>query len=212
MPKGSRGRGSVALNVSMKNVIFIVALLLVWISTSCGRGNKSTLPDSFNSMSTPEKMDYLKERMGPDSLATFICDIAMGNVYGARIELQEAELYAYEHYNEEELVAFEVATKAYEDSLPLHDKVKFVKLIGLEDPDLYSYELGLAYVGLIREEKKDTKMVREELDAFKRECRYDPEFYKRFIKGFKLALKADRHRDLDDKIYVEFINYQDSIK
>ena len=135
----------------------------------------------------------------------------MGKVYGARIELQEATLYAFEHYKEDQLVDFVEATKRYEEQLPLHDKVKFVKLSAMEDPDRYSYELGLAYVGNIREEKKTTKQVKDELDAFKRECKYDPEFYKRFMKGFKIALKADRHRDLDDKIYLSFINYQDSI-
>lgn len=190
--------------------ICLMSLLL--IPAGCSKSEKGVdVPDDFNSRTTNQKMEYLMENFTPDSVAVFLCEASLGKIHDVRIELQEAQLYAFEHYKEDDLVTFVDASKEYEKKLPLHEKMKLVKMAATEDPDIYSYELGLSYVGLIREEKKDVKQVTDELEAFRRECKYDPEFYKRFIKGFKLALKNDRHRDLDDKIYVAFINYQDSI-
>lgn len=188
------------------------SLLLAIFLIACSKGDKSNLPENFKSLSTDDKMAFLMDHMTPDSLARFLCNSAMGKVYNSRIELQPAMAYAYEHYNEDDQVAFALACEEYQQSLPLHEKVKFAKLAATEDPDIMSYELGLAYVGDIRENHKDVAQVTEEIDKLTKECRSDPDFYKRFMKGFKTALRLDRHRDLDDKIYLKFISYPDSIK
>ena len=148
----------------------------------------------------------------PDSVARFICDAALGKIENTKIDLPSSLAYAYEHYGEDDMVTFQVEMAAYEMELPLHEKVKFAKLSGVEDPDMYSYTLGLEYVGTIREEGKNVAQVGEELDQLRKECKSDPEFYKRFMKGFKTALHYDRHHDLEEKIYTKFISYPDSIK
>lgn len=156
-------------------------------------------------------MKFLMANMRPDSVALYICDAAMGKKYDTNIDLAEAKSYAYEHYNENQVLAFEQACSEYAESLPLNERVKFTKLENLEDVESYSYELGLSYIGNIREEKKDIKEVEDDLEKLMKECQDDKEFYKRFIKGFKTALEYDRHHDLDDKIYLKFISYPDSI-
>lgn len=194
----------------MKHLLYIFTAIL--FIASCSKDKENLLvPENFNSMNTEKKMEYIMKDRQPDSVALFISDIAMGKVKGASIDMSEAQLYVTEHYNEDDLVMFVEAVKKYENALPLDQKMKFVKLGGMEDPELYSYELGLSYVGTIREDKKDAKHIKKELEALKKASDSDPEFYKRFMKGFKLALKEDRGRDLDEKIFLEFINYQDSI-
>lgn len=191
----------------------LVALLalLLFLPVACG-GNKDRFPDNFKSLSTEDKMEYLMANMSPDSVARYVCDAAMGKVYNSRIELQQARAYAYEHYNEDEQVAFEAECALYEEALPLHEKVRFAKLAATEDPDVYAYELGLSYIGSIRENHKTAAQIDDELKKLIKECQYDPDFYKRFMKGFKTALQLDRHHDLDDRIYTQFISYPDSIK
>lgn len=191
-------------------VLGSVALLFM---ISCTKNEvTASMPKDFNSLSTDDKMAYLMESMAPDSLAAFLCEAAMGKVHNVRIELPQARVYVYDHYNEDQIVEFESEIALYEKSLPLHDKVKFSKLTATEDPERYSYELGLGYVGYIRENKKSPQEVDDELAKLKSECRYDTAFYTRFMKGFKLALEYDRFHDLDEKIYQQFIIYPDSIQ
>ena len=190
--------------------LFLLVLFLAFFS--CSGGNSDKLPANFRTLSTADKMEYLMANMSPDSVARYVCDAAMGKVYNSRIELQEARAYAFEHYNEDEQVAFETEFALYEEALPLHEKVKFAKLAATEDPDVYSYELGLKYVGSIREEGKDATTINDELGKLRKECKTDPEFYKRFMKGFKLALEYDRGHDLDDNIYKQFISYPDFVQ
>lgn len=191
------------------SLAFIVGMMVM---AGCGKKDGLNFPSNFKSLSTEDKMEYLMAHMEPDSLARFICNSAMGKIYDSRIELQPARAYAYEHYDEDKVIVFEEEILRYEQSLPLHEKVKFAKLSAAEDPDIFSYELGLGYVGSIRENKKSIKEIDEELANLRKECQYDPDFYKRFMKGFKTALRLDRHHDLDDNIYVKFISYPDSIK
>ena len=197
------------------NLSRIVGVIIFCIATftisSCKKDVTSSFPGDFKSLPTDKKMEYLMANMRPDSVALYICDAAMGKKYDSRIELAEAKAYAYDHYNEEQILAFEQACSDYKEDLPLNEKVKFIKLEAAEDPDMYSYELGLKYIGKIREDKKDIKQVEEELDKLMKECQTDKDFYKRFMKGFKTALDYDRHHDLDDKIYLKFISYPDSI-
>lgn len=187
------------------------ALLVASLLAACSGGNGGKLPDNFKTLSTVDQMEYLMGNMEADSVARFICNAAMGKVYNVRLELQPALAYAYEKYDEDNLVKFQVALEQFQDSIPLDQQVKLTKLLGIEDLDQYAYNLGLSYVGTIREEQKTKEQIKQELSALRKECASDPEFYTRFMKGFKTALTLDRHRDLDDKIYQEFINYPDNI-
>lgn len=201
-------------HVMTRNIIKLLFISLVAgvCLMSCSKSDGVNLPSNFKSLSTEDKMEYLMAEMPADSVARFICNSAMGKIYNSRIELQPAMSYAYEHYSEEDQVKFEMEMANYESELPLHEKVKFSKLAALEDPDMYSYELGLQYVSSIREENKTIEQVSDELAKLRKECQSDPDFYKRFMKGFKTALTYDRHHDLDDKIYRKFITYPDNIK
>lgn len=192
-------------------------LLAVFVMTAlgfsaCSGGNKGSFPENFKSLSTEDKMEYLMANLPPDSVANYICDAAMGKLHNARIELNPAMAYAYEHYNEEDQVVFQMALAQYQEELPLHERVRITKLLGVEDLDQYSYDLGLSYVGTIRVEGKDIKQINDELERLQKECASDPDFYKRFMIGFKTALRHDRHHDLDDKIYTQFISYPDNLK
>lgn len=193
-------------------ILKLFCFSLIVILASCHKKEGVEVPNYFNAMSVNDKMEYLMKELSPDSLAGFICAAALGEVENVNIDLQEAQLYAYEHYDENQIVEFVEGCKNFENTLPLHQKVKLVKLSATEDPEMYAYELGLSYVGDIREEKKTVDQVKDELEAFRRECKYDPDFYKRFMKGFKIALRNDRHKDLDDKIFITYINYPDSVK
>lgn len=188
--------------------IFVLAMV-----SACGsKGETKPVPDNFNSLSTEDKMDYLMERMSPDSLGRFVCDVALGKIYNSRIEFQQARLYAYEKYDQKQIAEFESACQEYEAKLPLHEKVKFFKISSTEDPDKFSYDLGLRYVGDIRENSKNAAQVSSELEKLRRECEADPEFYRRFMKGFKIALEIDHNHDLDENIYTQFITYTDSLQ
>lgn len=191
---------------------FISVFMLGMLLSACSRNDGSRLPDNFKTLSTDDQMEYLMDRMPPDSVARFICNAAMGKVYNARLELQPALSYAYEKYGEDDLVEFQIALAQYQDNLPLHERVRLTKLLGIEDLDQFGYNLGLSYVGLIRVEQKDIPQISDELAKLQKECKADPDFYKRFMKGFKTALEYDRHHDLDDRIYLKFISYPDSIK
>lgn len=190
-------------------MLLCVSALIV---SGCRRSGSDNLPDNFKSLPTDQQMDILMKDMTPDSVASYICDAAMGKKYDTRIELAKAKAYAYEHYNEAEIVQFDEVIAQYKESLPLHEKVRFTKLEGSDDLDMYGYELGLAYVGTIREEKKDINQISDELNKLMKECQLDKDFYKKFMKGFKTALNYDRHHDLDDNIYLKFISYPDSIR
>lgn len=193
------------------NRLFPFAVALLLALASCSNNKSNNLPNNFNSLSNEDKMEFLMQEMPADSVANFICNIAMGKVHNARIELNPALQQAYEKYNEADLVKFQMALAQYQQVLPLHEQIRLTKLIGMEDIDQYSYDLGLSYVGTIRSEQKDIKTISEELKKLQKECKSDPEFYVRFMKGFKTALNYDRHHDLDDNIYLTFISYPDSI-
>lgn len=199
----------------MKSVsrMAVLAMVVIAVAVSgCKKKEIANLPNTFNSLSTEEKMEYLIKKLPPDSVALFICEASMGKKYDSRIELGEAVNYAYTHYNDSTMVIFDDALNQYGDRLPLNERAKFFKLINISDPDMLAYELGLKFVGTIRENDMDVKTVKEELDRFMKESEAEPDTYKRFIKGFKNALEYDRGHDLDEKIYKTFITYPDSIQ
>ena len=191
-------------------------IVLCWIAvaiTGCKKKEITEVPDTFNSLSTEEKMALLMKKLPPDSIALFVCDAVMDKKSDNKIDINEAISYAYLNYKEEEQIEFGDAISQYGRNLPLNEQMKFFTLTNLtEDPDAFGYQMGLHYVGTIREEGKDAKQVKEEIDRFMKECENDRATYKRFIKGFKIALQEDRGKDLDEKIYTQFISYPDSIQ
>lgn len=194
--------------------LVLCVLLFSILASSCRKNTNSSynLPENFNELSMAQKMETVMHTMSPDSVASFICMAALNKVPNARIDLRQATLYAYEHYKGDDADSFSMAFDNFVESSPLDEKVRLYKLAGTEDPDRLGYELGLGYLTNIREENKDAEEIRRELEALKKECAQDPDFYKRFMIGFKIALKNDRNVDLDENIYKEFINYADSIK
>lgn len=199
--------------IVMRGFLFVsLAWVLSLMAAGCSKNDGNQLPDNFKTLSTEDQMEYLMSQIPPDSVARFICNAAMGKVYNARIELQPALSYAYEKYDEDDLVTFQMALENFQAELPLHEMVKITKLLGMQDLDQFSYDLGLSYVGTIRVDQKSVDQVSDELAKLQKECKTDPDFYKRFMKGFKTALKYDRHHDLDDNIYLKFISYPDSLK
>lgn len=188
-------------------VVCVIALAL----SGCKKQEQTEVPDAFNSFSTEKKMAYLMKTLPPDSVARFVCESAMGKQYGSNIELADALMYAYTNYKEADQIVFDEAFNRYGDRLPLSDKMKFYQMANLSDPEIFEYEIGLRYVSSIREEEKDAKKVKVELEKFKSACKNSPETYKRFMKGFKEALRLDRGHDLDERIYTQFITYPDTI-
>lgn len=167
-----------------------------------------TLPDNFNALPDTAKVAYMMETVGPDSVARFICDAALGKREGLKIDtLTVASAYAYEHYTDSCLVVFSQEIDSYSTNLPLADKMSLYSMAGQEDPQRMGYELGLEYVSYIRDHKMSAEDVKREINAFKTACGEDSLTYIRFIKGFKTVLQADRGKDLSEAIYNEFINY-----
>ena len=203
------------MSAKLKSISRVALIVMCWIAvgfSGCKKKEEANLPSSFSSLSTDEKMEYLMKNLPPDSVAIFICDAAMGKNNDSRIELGEAVAYAYNNYKEADQITFDEAFNRYGEKLPLYEKNKFYNLANLMDPDVFGYEIGLKYVGTIREESKTVKEVKEEVDRFMKECKNDPETYKRFMKGFKEALQYDRGHDLDEQIYTQFISYPDTIQ
>lgn len=187
----------------------LMAIMLL----SCGRSeDPHGLPSDFKNKPTTGKMEYLIAHRTPQQAALLMCKMAMGELDYGEMNIPEARDYAYSHLNEEQMVAFEVVCENFEDTLPLSKHVKFARLAAIEDMAEAAYGLGLGYVASIRENEKTIPKIEAELAALREESRDDPEFYKRFMKGFKIVLEADRHHDLDEKIYLHFISYPDTIK
>lgn len=173
--------------------------------------NSDALPENFSVLSIEDKMKLLEKNSSPEETAERVCDIAMGKVRNARIELSQAIVYVYEHYDQKDRIRFLKACDNYQAALPIYDKAKYYKLKGENDPDRYGFILGMEYLREIRSEKKTVQTIEEEIDRLMRECRFDPDFYRRFIKGFKTVLEEDSVGDLDEEIYNKFIIYPDTI-
>lgn len=166
------------------------------------------MPEDFDRFSDTAKVAYMMEIVSPDSVARFICDAALGKSEAARITaFPEASAYAYQHYADSNLIVFSQELDYYSANLPLPEKMKIYSLAGQMDPQRLGYELGLEYVGYIRENKANVEEVKKEIDALKTACGEDSLTYIRFLKGFKTVLQADRGKDLPEEIYNVFINY-----
>ena len=186
--------------------IFLVAL------SSCGgsdNGSDRNFPGNFMSIGDAGRVAYVMEHATPDSVARFICDAALGKVKGAKIDtLATATLHAYENYRDSNLVVFSETFDNYSNSLPLPEKMKILSMAGLNDPQGLGYELGLAYVGSIRERRMTEEEVAKEIEALRQACASDTAMFTRFLIGFHTVLKIDSGKDLPASFYNRFIDYK----
>lgn len=178
--------------------------------SSCGGGSKDQgeLPGNFNQLTDTEKTAFVMEHATPDSVARFICDAALGRVKGVTLtNMNEAVLYAYEHYRADKLDAFSAEFNDYPANQPLVDKMRLYLMAGQEDPQGLGYKLGLEYVSQIRDRHMTADEVENEIKALKKACGSDLSTYERFITGFKTVLQIDHGKDLPEEIYKRFANY-----
>lgn len=193
----------------MKKILFwaVSALLLA----SCGgkSGSDSALPANFSSIGDAGRVDYVMNRVTPDSLARFIIYASLGRIEGVRIDsLAIATNHAYERLRGDNLDKFSAEYDAVVEGLPLADKMKIYRLGGSEDPQGLGYRLGLEYMTSIRDGNKTAEEVERELKEFKKVCGSDTAMYRRFIIGFHTVLEVDHATDVSEEIYNKFVNYE----
>lgn len=203
------------LNKPSVSRLFVFSLILVLIlPVACKKSSGgTTIPYDFDTYTTEKKMEYIMNKVAPDSVARFIYSASLGKIQGAdTLDLSRAYLYAIENFKGEDLDEFTAEYDLYRDKLPLIDKMKFYHKEGLLDSLAVGLQLGLGYLASVRENKKNVKTAREEILKFKEACKNDSATYHQFIVGLHYALENDRGRDLDENIYNEFINFEDSSK
>jgi len=168
---------------------------------------QNSLPENFASLDDSSQVAFMMKNSTPDSVARFICNASLGKVKSARIDtLAIAVAYAYQNYNDSDLIVFSREFDDFSANLPLNEKMKIYSMAGNIDPQGLGYELGLEYVTHIRENKMSVDDIRTELNAFKEACANDSDMYNRFLKGFKTVLKVDHGKDLPEEVYNAFIN------
>ena len=196
----------------MKNLILPLCFGAAFLCSCNSNSNssRSPFPEDFLTQSDSRRVAFIMANATPDSTARFIINAALGKVDGARIDtFPMATLYAYEHYRDNDLSAFSDAFDSHMASLPLEDKMKVYVMSGKSDPQNLGLQLGLEYVGNIREGSKTIEEIDTELEAFRNACAEDSATYKRFVKGFKAALKADQGKDLDPEVFNRYSNMED---
>lgn len=187
--------------------------LLILAVVSCGKkeSSETILPNNGKGMTDEQKVAYLMKTTTPDSVANLICRAAIGEEKSFKIDtLANAMFYCYENYTDEDLQTFSNAVDTYTESLPLNLKMKLLKLEGQDDEMAIGYELGLAYVNVIRLEKRDAASIEKEIAALKTHCDKNPEdsaMYKRFLTGFKVALDMDGNADIPAQIYKKYSSH-----
>ena len=187
--------------------VFPLALVLL---AACGNKDKGAaeLADALGQLGDSQKVAYMMENAAPDSVARFICQAALGDIPGVKIDtLSMATLYAYETYKDADLQTFSQAFDAYADGLTLDRKMKLRKLAAEQDPMGLGYELGLEYVNKIRLNHKSASEVEAEIKALRDVCRQNPEdtaTFTRFMKGFKVALMMDGSNEIPAEIYKRY--------
>lgn len=190
----------------IKTLLCCVAITLAACSGNSGDGNNGIGPE-FLKMTDQQRVAKMMEITTPDSVARFIIDASLGKVKNAKIDtLALAPLYAYENYTGDDLVNFSQEFDDYSASLSLSDKMKIYAMLAKVDADQMGYQLGLEYVGYIRQHQMNAKQVAAEIEEFKKACGNDKETYSRFVKGFKAALDSDKGVDIPKEVYEEFKN------
>lgn len=197
-------KGFIPLRKGFASVSLAAISLMAFSSCGGGKG-ENEFPEGFDSKSDAEKVAYVMEHATPDSVARFICLGALGRIEGVSIDtLANATLYSYENYTDTTLAQFSNEFDRFSASLDLPDRMKLLSMAGTIDPQGLGYDLGLHYVDQIREKGMTVKEIKAELAEFRKACGKDTETYDRFMKGFRIALKLDRGKDLKEEIYREF--------
>lgn len=192
-----------------KGIFTLVGLFLLMAACGKKEGGKSTFPDNFNSLGDQGKVAWMMENVSPDSVARFICYASLGKIDGTKIDtLATATLYAYENYRDSAAIAFGDEFDRVVNGMPLPDKMRMLAMAGNVDPQALGYELGLEYVGNIRENQKTLDEVENELREFKKACASDTATYQRFLIGFRTVLRVDSGKDINREIYNKFIDYE----
>lgn len=191
----------------------VMAILLCFgLLGGCKKSDNVSVPGDFKDFPLDKKMEFIMSKATPDSVARFVINASLGKIDGVELDLAEANLYALEHYRNKEADEYSTEYQAYPQKLPLLDKMNFNYMEAFLDSGQVGYHLGLEYLTYVRENNKNVKNVRDEIREFKEILGSDTATYRRFMMGFKYALKNDRGVDLDEDIYNEFINYDDTIK
>ncbi len=179
------------------------ALLLL----ACGAKNHPDFPNNFDKIGDAGRIAYVMKTESPDSVARFICDAALGRIEGAKIDtLATATLYPYEHYKDEDLATFANAFDSYSQSQPLPDKMRLYAMAGQINPQQLGYQLGVEYINNIRNRKMTPDEIDVEIKELRKACSKDPETYRRFVKGFKVALTMEQGNGISQEIYNRFSN------
>lgn len=184
----------------------LAAIGILFIMTGCGQsGNgNGNFPEDFNTRTDQQKIAYVMEAATPDSVARFICYAALGQIDGIRVDsVNQAVMYAYEHYQGADAEAFGREFDRVQDNLPLDSKMRIMKLAGTQDPLGLGLQLGLHYIDRIRDQRLSADDVREEISSFHKACSTDTATYVRFVKGVKAALRADNGHGLSPQIKNE---------
>lgn len=193
----------------MKQTCLFVAALLLVLTSAC-KGDKNPygdFPKDFNERSDSQKIAYMMQAVTPDSVARFIVNASLGKIPGERIDsMSIAVLYAYEHYRGDDLTRFGESFDNIQNSLPLDEKMKMMKMAGTEDPMGLGYKLGLEYFQQIRDNQMTAEEVSNDIRAFRKSCAGDHDTYTKFVKGFKTALRAEGDRGLPKGVYSKFEN------
>lgn len=171
-----------------------------------GKGEHDGVPDNFNSIGDAGRMAYMMRTVEADSVARFLCDAALGRLTWARIDsVPVAASYAFEHYGDDEkLAAFSDEWERYMAEQPLKDKLRIYVMSGKSSAESVGYDLGLEYVGNIREKGLKVADVESEISDFRKACGDDKDTYNRFVKGFRTVLTLDHGHDLPEDIYKRF--------
>lgn len=187
---------------------FICLISIVLLFSSCGRhGGASDFPKDFSEMNDSQRMEFMMKNVDPDSVARFLYDAALGKIPGIKIDtLATAHLYALEHYRGDNWDIYSNEFENHRATLSLAESMRIEQMMGVIDHDALGYQLGLQFVGQIRERHLKEKEIEKEILELRKNA--DAETYQRFLIGFRLALKNDRGKDLSESIYNRFISFQ----
>ncbi len=168
--------------------LFLAAALL----SSCG-GDKNSSEATVApgpGASDREKVAYVAQVHGPDSLARFICYAALGRSTDGKIDsLAMAQLYALEIYqaDDEKIARFSRVYEETVEALPLPDAYRLAKMNGTLDDTQMPLDLGLHYGARVKRDKIPQAQVKKDTAALSQLV--DPHFFGLFQKAFETAMR-----------------------
>lgn len=198
----------------MKTRVYAAAVTFLILLSGCGKEEKKVeagFPSDFNNRTDAEKVAYVMRTSTPDSVARFVMESALGRKKGIIIDtLAIAELYVYSNYNSEKQLIYAEESSRIKEGLTLAEQMYLFKKGSTESPVMFGLNLGLTYLGRIREHNMMAKEVEKEIADFKKMCGDDTTTYRRFVTGFTEALRQDKDKDVKREIYDRFINMKNN--